>query len=208
MAAPTEKAPLISPMTDGRTVADVEDVKVTPASPAPTDGPGGAEPMQQKAEPPTHLKLMSLVMVTLQTTTMVVLTRYTRVGTREAYSVCSMVIMSELMKVFLSCGLLASELGGLPKATSVLRQEWTHNRTECLKLLVPAGLYFFQNNVLIFAGAAVVNVHFSFLYVYLARAVTNLNTAQYQVCYQFKLVVTAILSVIMLKRSLTKAQWL
>eukprot|EP01047_Picozoa_sp_COSAG01_P062609 COSAG01_NODE_7986_length_2964_cov_3.300873_2_plen_69_part_00 len=38
--------------------------------------------------------------------------------------------------------------------------------------------------------------------------VTNLNTAQYQVCYQFKLVVTAVLSVIMLKRSLSKAQWM
>jgi hypothetical protein len=38
--------------------------------------------------------------------------------------------------------------------------------------------------------------------------VTNLDTAQYQACYQFKLVVTAILSVIMLGRSLTNAQWM
>jgi UDP-sugar transporter A1/2/3 len=39
-------------------------------------------------------------------------------------------------------------------------------------------------------------------------AVTNLDTAVYQVCYQMKLVVTAMLSVVLLRRSLSKAQWL
>jgi UDP-sugar transporter A1/2/3 len=141
------------------------------------------------AETAGSLKALSLVLVTLQTTVMVVLTRFTRVGDREAYSVCTMVIMTELLKLVFSVLLLAKELDGVGRATNTLRTEFSHRREECLKLLVPAGLYFCQNNVLIFA-------------------VTNLDTAVYQVCYQMKLVVTAVLSVLLLGRSLSSAQWL
>ena len=141
------------------------------------------------AETAGSLKALSLVLVTLQTTLMVVLTRFTRVGDREAYSVCTMVIMTELLKLVFSVILLAREVDGVGRATNTLRTEFSHRRSECLKLLVPAGLYFCQNNILIFA-------------------VTNLDTAVYQVCYQMKLVVTAMLSVVLLRRSLSKAQWL
>ena len=123
----------------------------SPGTAAPTAA--AAVPTLAKAQPAAHLKAMSLVLVTLQTTTMVVLARFTRVGDRAPYSVCSMVILTEMMKVFLSLGLLSKELGGIARATSSLRREVSHHRNECLKLLVPAGLYFFQNNVLIFAGA-------------------------------------------------------
>ena len=135
-----------------------------------------------------YLKAMSLVLVTLQTTTMVVLTRFTRVGDREPYSVCTMVLMTELLKLLFSVLLLSREQGSIDTALHSLFTELVHRPAECLKLLVPAGLYFLQNNVLIFA-------------------VTNLDTAVYQVCYQMKLVVTAVLSVLLLGRSLTKAQW-
>eukprot|EP01049_Picozoa_sp_SAG25_P014782 SAG25_NODE_2740_length_1411_cov_0.828506_2_plen_185_part_00 len=120
------------------------------AADAPTAAAVAAAP---KAEPAAHLKAMSLIMVTLQTTTMVVLARFTRVGDRAPYSVCSMVILTEMMKVILSLGLLSKEMGGVAKATSLLRREFFHHSEECMKLLVPAGLYFFQNNVLICAGA-------------------------------------------------------
>ena len=62
------------------------------------------------AETAGSLKALSLVLVTLQTTVMVVLTRFTRVGDREAYSVCTMVIMTELLKLVFSVLLLAKEL--------------------------------------------------------------------------------------------------
>jgi UDP-sugar transporter A1/2/3 len=137
------------------------------SEPAPKVAPGSSEPA-------SHLKAMSLILVTLQTTTMVILTRYTRVGGRPPYSICSMVVMSECLKMVFSMGLLSMEHESLSRTTSVLMREISHNRAECFKLIVPAGLYFFQNNILIFA-------------------VTNLNTAQYQVCYQFKLVVTGAL---------------
>lgn len=157
--------------------ADVESAKAVPSVQVKT------------AETAASLKALSLVLVTLQTTLMVVLTRFTRVGEREAYSVCTMVIMTELLKLVFSVILLAREVEGLGRAINTLRTEFAHHRTECLKLLVPAGLYFCQNNILIFA-------------------VTNLDTAVYQVCYQMKLVVTAMLSVVLLGRSLSKAQWL
>lgn len=116
-----------------------------------------------------------------------------------------MIIMSELVKLFFSTALLAVEQQSLPRAirailrssqcsahsvsvcgdvrtgcahpvvhvcplTEVIYREFTHHRTECLKLLVPAGLYFIQNNVLIYA-------------------LTNLDAAVYQICYQSKLLV-------------------
>jgi hypothetical protein len=105
-----------------------------------------------KPEHAAYLKAMSLIMVTVQTTTMVVLARFTRVGDRVPYSICSMVIMSEMLKVFLSWGLLSKQVGGLAKATGIIHRAVCETPDECLKLLVPAGLYFFQNNVLIFAG--------------------------------------------------------
>ena len=170
---------------------DVEAAADLPPSPGTKAAPESAQPTVQAkaAETAASLKALSLVLVTVQTTVMVVLTRFTRVGEREPYSVCSMVIMTELLKLFFSLILFSRELGGMGKATGALRTEFSHRRDECLKLLVPAGLYFCQNNVLIFA-------------------VTNLDTAVYQVCYQMKLVVTAVLSVLLLERTLSRAQWL
>eukprot|EP01052_Picozoa_sp_SAG31_P002859 SAG31_NODE_103_length_25164_cov_12.124317_27_plen_57_part_00 len=54
--------------------------------------------------------------------------------------------------------------------TDLIYTEFQHHRVECLKLLVPAGLYFVQNNVLIYA-------------------LSNLDAAVYQICYQSKLLV-------------------
>ena len=129
------------PDNESASGADVE----SPARP-----PKFSEP-SKAAETARSLKALSLVLVTLQTTLMVVLTRYTRVGDREAYSVCTMVIMTELLKLVFSVILLAKEVEGMGRATNTLRTEFSHRRAECLKLLVPAGLYFCQNNILIFA---------------------------------------------------------
>ena len=63
------------------------------------------------------------------------------------------------------------------------------NWQETLKLLVPAGLYTIQNNL---------------LYV----AIGNLPAAVYQVVYNLKILTTAIFSVIMLKRHLVRQQWI
>lgn len=59
---------------------------------------------------------------------------------------------------------------------------------EVVKLLVPSLLYTVQNNLL-----------------YLA--LTNLDAATYQVCYQMKILTTAIFSAVMLNRKFSAKKW-
>lgn len=59
---------------------------------------------------------------------------------------------------------------------------------ETLKLLIPAGLYTLQNNLLFVA-------------------LSNLDAATYQVTYQLKILTTAIFSVLMLSRKLDSFKW-
>jgi len=61
-------------------------------------------------------------------------------------------------------------------------------QVEGLKMAVPALLYVVQNNLLYFA-------------------VSRLEPAVFQITYQLKIATTALFSVIMLKRTLTRAQW-
>jgi UDP-sugar transporter A1/2/3 len=60
--------------------------------------------------------------------------------------------------------------------------------TETLKLLIPAGLYTLQNNLLFIA-------------------LSNLDAATYQVTYQLKILTTAVFSVIMLGKKLDMTKW-
>ena len=59
---------------------------------------------------------------------------------------------------------------------------------ETLKLLIPAGLYTLQNNLLFVA-------------------LSNLDAATYQVTYQLKILTTALFSVLMLGRKLDSFKW-
>lgn len=69
-----------------------------------------------------------------------------------------------------------------------LRVEVTGKPREIFKLLIPALLYTVQNNM---------------LYVALA----NLDAATYSVCYQTKILTTALFSVVMLRKRLSAAKW-
>ena len=60
---------------------------------------------------------------------------------------------------------------------------------ETLKLLIPAGLYTLQNNL---------------LYV----ALSNLDAATYQVTYQLKILTTALFSVLMLSKKIDSLKWM
>jgi UDP-sugar transporter A1/2/3 len=60
---------------------------------------------------------------------------------------------------------------------------------ETLKLLIPAGLYTLQNNLLFVA-------------------LSNLDAATYQVTYQLKILTTALFSVLMLGKKLDSIKWI
>jgi hypothetical protein len=135
------------------------------------------------------IKYGSLTLLVAQMVGLVLLMRYTRTkganrladGTRDMYLATTAVFMMEIEKliicvvvVFFQCG---SSLSGL--ASSLHQHIWL-SPMEVLKLCVPSLLYTIQNNLLYFA-------------------LSNLDAATYQVCYQLKILTTALFSVILLR---------
>ena len=97
------------------------------------------------------------------------------------YLTSTAVIMGEIFKVVVSSFL------AFYKGDEKISVIWA-NPVELAKTGVPAFLYLVQNNL---------------QYV----AVSNLHAATYQVTYQLKILSTAIMSVYILKKELTKTKW-
>lgn len=70
-----------------------------------------------------------------------------------------------------------------------LNREIFSNRSESLKVLVPASLYAIQNNLAFYA-------------------LNNLDPASFQIAYQLKILTTAIFSILIVKKRITSKQWL
>lgn len=166
------------------------------------------------------LRYFSLCTLTFQTTAAVLLTRYSKIATlsagEEAYASTSLVVSSELMKLVLSLALIyifdvpaqmqqnasaaaleeGCEVSAATATASYKFQLWKqalHQQNlryplDTIKLAVPALLYTLQNNM-----------------IYVALA--NLEATTFQVGYQSKVITTAVLSVIMLNRSLSWMKW-
>ncbi|XP_042206340.1 UDP-N-acetylglucosamine transporter-like [Homarus americanus] len=144
----------------------------------------------------THLlsyKTLSLVVLSVQTSTMVLLLRYSRTSinfAHQPYIITTAVFSSEVLKLGLSLGFLHIESGKVMKATlNRLYEDVFINIWETLKLAIPAFLYVVQNNLLFIA-------------------LSNLDAATYQVTYQLKILTTAIFSWVMLGKRLTPIHWL
>ncbi|XP_071553030.1 UDP-N-acetylglucosamine transporter-like [Panulirus ornatus] len=139
------------------------------------------------------LKTLSLVVLSVQTSTMVLLLRYSRTSTtsiHQPYIITTAVLSSEVLKLGLSLGFLHIESGKALKATFTrLYEDVVLNVWETLKLAVPAFLYVVQNNLLFIA-------------------LSNLDAATYQVTYQLKILTTAIFSWVMLGKRLSPIHWL
>ncbi len=153
------------------------------------------------------LKYVALAALVIQTTSAVILTRYSKLRPSDGprYISTTLVVMQELTKMVLSCALVyfsdlssaatSSSSPTSPPQSSKFRQ-WTAlmysenfaHPLETLKLAVPAALYTLQNNL-----------------VYVALA--NLESTTFQVGYQSKVITTAVLSVLMLGRSLSSSKW-
>ena len=154
------------------------------------------EPLIDKApstSPPalggqTSFKLLLLVMMVAQNSALALVGRYTRsnVPKEDLYEINHLIFVIELGKFLSSCALEHYTTAG--KLLPHLRIYVWERPADALKITIPAGLYLFQNTL---------------LYV----ALENLTAPMFQVTYQFKLVTTAIVSVIMLQRKYNLQQW-
>ncbi|KAE8594522.1 hypothetical protein XENTR_v10019680 [Xenopus tropicalis] len=140
----------------------------------------------------SHLKYISLGVLVFQTTTLVLTMRFSRTLKEEGprYLSSTAVVAAEVLKI-VACVLLVYKDNSysLRSLKRVLHDEIVNKPMETLKLAIPSGIYTLQNNL---------------LYV----ALSNLDAATYQVTYQLKILTTALFSVSMLQRKLTKHQWM
>ncbi|KAM8846742.1 CMP-sialic acid transporter isoform 1-T1 [Synchiropus picturatus] len=134
-------------------------------------------------------KLYCLTVMTLVAATYTVALRYTRtMSSAGLYFSTTAVCLTEVIKLILSLGMLAKETGHPSRLKNALVEHVIFSPKELLKLSVPSVVYAIQNNM-------------AFL------ALSNLDAAVYQVTYQLKIPCTALCTVLMLNRSLSRLQW-
>ncbi|KAG0366359.1 nucleotide-sugar transporter-domain-containing protein [Gamsiella multidivaricata] len=137
------------------------------------------------------MKHLSLVVLLLQNSTLVLMMRYSRVNVDPdlpMYLASTAVFFAEIIKLLACVAVLAYKTKSIPRTIYILRKDIVEQPQEILKMLVPSGLYALQNNL---------------LYV----ALSNLEAATFQVTYQMKILSTAVFSVAMLNRRLTRQKW-
>ncbi|CAO3633135.1 unnamed protein product [Mucor hiemalis] len=116
--------------------------------------------------------------------------------TRKQLSLIVLVVQNSTLVLMMSGGVEnrclftcnGHQQGSWDKFSSMVRREIIGKPGETLKMLIPSGLYALQNNL---------------LYV----ALSNLEAATFQVTYQMKIMSTAVFSVALLGRSLTRDKW-
>ncbi|XP_040206012.1 CMP-sialic acid transporter [Rana temporaria] len=134
-------------------------------------------------------KLYCLLVMTLVAAAYTVALRYTRTVTTEMYFSTTAVCVTEVIKLSVSVVILGKETGSVSRLISSLKENVLESPMEMMKLAIPSLVYALQNNM-------------AFL------ALSNLDAAVYQVTYQLKIPCTALCTVLMLNRTLSKLQWL
>jgi len=137
------------------------------------------------------IKYVALFLLVAQMVGLVLLMRYSRTTRTDPdaplYLASTAVFFMEAMKLALCCIVILFQYRG--GFISVIKKEVFDSSMEVAKLCVPSLLYTAQNNLL-----------------YLA--LTNLDAATYQVCYQLKILTTALFSAVMLQRRFSPTKWL
>lgn len=135
-------------------------------------------------------RFASLLVICAQTTALVLLTRYSRVVVADtAYLSSTVILLSELSKLAITLLMILMENGGGVSASYYsIGSHLSKLQLDCLLLIVPSFLYTIQNNIIFYA-------------------LSNLTAATFQVTYQLKILVTAVLSWILLAKRLTSQQW-
>jgi len=165
---------------------------------APPCGIRRAGPPSEAGQPRVFglpMKWVSLVSLTAQTSAQVFVIKWARqggegprTGEGAAYLASTIVLFTELVKMCVSFFLVAWETGGLLSAASAVRMQLSRSYAETLKVCVPSLLYTVQNNLMFFS-------------------LLKLSAAVQQVTYQLKILTTALLSVVILGKSLNSSKW-
>jgi UDP-sugar transporter A1/2/3 len=136
------------------------------------------------------IKIAVLVALVVQNSVVVLLMRGSRVQKGDMFLASTVVFIGEIFKLVTSSLLLLREhKWNVPEWAGVIHRQVTEKPMDNLKISIPALLYLMQNN-LVFV------------------AISHMNSATYQVLCQFKIFVTAILSVFLLNKKLTGRHWL
>lgn len=136
------------------------------------------------------IKYTALLLLVAQMVGLVLIMRYSRTNhdpDQPLYLASTAVFIMEVMKLVVCLVIVAYQANGA--IHTELYQHVVQSPMEILKLTVPSILYTIQNNLL-----------------YLA--LTNLDAATYQVCYQLKILTTALFSALLLQRKFSTQKWL
>lgn len=136
-------------------------------------------------------KQLSLIVLVVQNSTLVLMMRYSRIVQKPGqtmYVASTAVFLAEVLKIVACLVVMRHQQGSWDKFSLMVRREILGKPGETLKMLIPSGLYALQNNL---------------LYV----ALSNLEAATFQVTYQMKIMSTAVFSVVLLGRSLSRDKW-
>ena len=146
--------------------------------------------------PRIDLKWWSLVILVIQNSTLVLLMRYSRsqpqLETNDMLYIPSTAVFTMEVVKFITCCILHFYLDHQAQWRGFLNSIYRHliqDTSAMLNMLIPAGLYAFQNNL---------------LYV----AISNLDAATYQVSYQLKILTTALFAKALLQKTLTRQHWM
>ncbi|XP_065126349.2 UDP-galactose translocator [Paramisgurnus dabryanus] len=145
---------------------------------------------RRQSEVNRNLKYISLAILVIQNASLILSIRYVRTLPGDHFFTTSAVVMAEVLKVF-TCLIiiLLQQKGNVKTFVMLLYDSIVVQYSDTLKLAVPSLIYTLQNNL---------------QYV----AISNLPAATFQVTYQLKILTTALFSVLMLRKSLSKIQWI
>ncbi|XP_026223137.1 UDP-galactose translocator isoform X1 [Anabas testudineus] len=137
-----------------------------------------------------RLKYISLAVLVVQNASLILSIRYVRTLPGDRFFTTSAVVMAEVLKV-LTCLLiiLLQKRLNVKETVLLLLDSIVFQYKDTLKLAVPSLIYTLQNNL---------------QYI----AISNLPAATFQVTYQLKILTTALFSVLMLRKSLSRVQWI
>lgn len=118
---------------------------------------------QKKTAGQLGIKAWSLIILTVQNTSVILTMRYTRTLPGDMYFASTAVMITEIVKVLISMAILLGEKQSVAEWLKFLYSNTIGHPLDMVKMLVPACIYTVQNNLLYVAvsslDAATYQVH-------------------------------------------------